>query len=543
MFDYIIVGAGSAGCVLANRLSENPNINVCLLEAGPATNHVAVTTPAYMWVLMMMKSINWMYDTKPEQKLKGRRLYWPRAKMMGGCSSSNAMVYTRGNPKDYDHWQALGNQGWSYKDMLAYFKKAEGQKQLRNEFHGHQGPLNVEYLKNYKTINDAFYKAASNNGIRYNDDFNGAEQEGVGPYQVTQKNGRRWSTYEAYIKPVRKRKNLTILTKAMVRKVIMEGDRAVGIEYERKGKRKKIEASQEVILSGGAINSPQLLMLSGIGDKEQLKKHNIPVVCHLPGVGKNLQDHLDVTFVDRCKRWATHGIHVDQVITTFTDLFNYYVRGTGRLASNGTESGGFTKSSSKEDIPDLQYHFTAVELRNHGRDITALLGHAYSLHVCYLRPKSRGEVTLASANPKDKVDIQANYLDHPEDLEKLALGAKQALTLLRDSSFDQYRKGPKTPHSDVKTDEQIKDYIRERAESVYHPVGTCKMGQDDMAVVDSQLKVHGVKGLRVVDASIMPTIVGANTNAPTIAIGEKAAEMVLADYGFNERLMDRVSNS
>lgn len=533
-YDYVIVGGGSAGCVLANRLSENPDVTVALVEAGPESNHLAISTPAYMWMLMKMKSINWSYNTRSEPNLNRRSLFWPRGKMMGGCSSSNAMVYTRGHPSDYDHWQSLGNIGWSFQDMLPYFKKSENQENHHNEFHGRGGLLNVMNLKQYKKINEAFYSAGQACGYEFNADFNGAQQEGVGPYQVTQKNGRRWSTYEAYVKPIKQRQNLTILSNATVTKIEVNEGAAQGVSYIRRSKwcrssRGFLTAKREVILSGGAINSPQLLKLSGIGPADELKQHNIPVVVDLPGVGENLQDHLDITLVDKCKKWATHGIHVDQVVTTFTDLFQYYVRGTGRLASNGTESGGFIKSSPEEPIPDLQLHFTAIELRNHGRDITALLGHAYSLHVCHLRPKSRGRVCLKSADPMEKADIYANYLSHPDDIKKLVQGARAAIEILNAHAFEPYRDKALTQHDKLISDTDIEHFIRQRAESIYHPVGTCKMGIDEWAVVDDQLKVKGVRQLRVVDASIMPTIVGSNTNAPTIAIAEKAAEMILYD--------------
>lgn len=529
MFDYIIIGGGSAGCVLANRLSENPEIKVCLLEAGSSDWHPAVKVPAYLFVLMFGKKFNWGYHTQKEKSLQQRELFWPRGKMLGGCSSSNAMIYTRGHSSDYDHWESLGNKGWGYNDILPYFKKSQHQERGSNFYHGVNGPLNVADVSEYSEISQVFLNAGQEVGYDFNPDFNGKQQEGVGPYQVTQKKGRRCNTAYAYLKPIKKRKNLTIITHAHVTKINLESNKVTGLQYERKGKTISLKANKEVIVSAGAINSPQVLMLSGIGPKSELDKHNIPVQIDLPGVGENLQDHLDIIMSTRCKKPATRGISWDQVYTTFTDLFNFYGRNTGRLASNGNEVGGFVKSTDQESIPDLQFHFASVQLKNHGRDISALFGHAYSLHVCNLRPKSRGKITLNSTHPQDAVNIQANYLDHPEDMEKMLLGFKANKTLLSSQAFEGYRGKPFDGFDKLTTDDSIEQYIRRHAESVYHPVGTCKMGDDDMAVVDASLKVHGIKGLRVVDASIMPTIVGANTNAPTIAIAEKAADMIIAE--------------
>lgn len=527
MFDYIIVGGGSAGCVLANRLSENPSNKVCLLEAGPSDWHPAVKVPAYLFILMFGKTFNWAYHTQKEKHLKQRKLFWPRGKMLGGCSSSNAMIYTRGHASDYDHWEKLGNKGWSYNNILPYFKKAQHQERGADEYHGVSGPLNVADVSEYSGISQVFLKAGQEVGYEYNPDFNGKQQEGVGPFQVTQKKGRRCNTAQAYLKPIKQRKNLKIITHAHVTKLDIESGRVTGLQYERKGKKSILIAHKEVIISAGAINSPQVLMLSGIGPKQELEKHNIPVKVDLPGVGENLQDHLDVIMSTRCKKHVTRAISWDQIYTTFTDLFNFYGRNTGRLASNGNEVGGFVKSNDQESIPDLQFHFASVQLKDHGRDIRALLGHAYSLHVCNLRPKSRGRITLNSSNPLDGVNIQANYLEHPEDMEKMVQGFKASKALLNAQAFDVYRGKTFEGFDELETDEEIKQYIRHHAESIYHPVGTCKMGQDEMSVVDAELNVHGIKGLRVVDASIMPTIVGANTNAPTIAIAEKAADIIL----------------
>ena len=529
IYDYVIVGGGSAGCVLAERLSINENISVCLIEAGPKDSHPAIHVPVGLLWMMFSKKMNWHINTQPEKQLFGRKLFWPRGKMLGGCSSSNAMIYTRGHASDYDHWEKLGNKGWSYNNILPYFKKAQHQERGADEYHGVSGPLNVADVSEYSGISQVFLKAGQEVGYEYNPDFNGKQQEGVGPFQVTQKKGRRCNTAQAYLKPIKQRKNLKIITHAHVTKLDIESGRVTGLQYERKGKKSILIAHKEVIISAGAINSPQVLMLSGIGPKQELEKHNIPVKVDLPGVGENLQDHLDVIMSTRCKKHVTRAISWDQIYTTFTDLFNFYGRNTGRLASNGNEVGGFVKSNDQESIPDLQFHFASVQLKDHGRDIRALLGHAYSLHVCNLRPKSRGRITLNSSNPLDGVNIQANYLEHPEDMEKMVQGFKASKALLNAQAFDVYRGKTFEGFDELETDEEIKQYIRHHAESIYHPVGTCKMGQDEMSVVDAELNVHGIKGLRVVDASIMPTIVGANTNAPTIAIAEKAADLILAE--------------
>jgi choline dehydrogenase-like flavoprotein len=496
--------------------------------------------------MMHSKVLNWHFYTQSEPELYGRKLFWPRGRVLGGCSSSNAMCYTRGHPNDYDVWEKLGNPDWSYKDVLPYFKRAENQERGASDFHGIGGPLNVADIRTPNVLTQVFIEAAAQTGIPRNADFNGEEQEGVGLFQLTQKGGRRWSTAAGYLKMAIDRPNLTVITNAHARRVLFEGKTAVGVEYQRDGRIEQVRAAREVILSAGAIQSPQLLMLSGVGDQNHLASMQIPVVAHLPGVGKNLQDHIDVIVVHTCTQPVSWGITRRNVLRGGWEFVRYWRSGTGMLTTNAAEGCSFAKSAPDEPIPDLQLHFTPVRLSRHGHDLRFLIGDGYSLHICNLRPKSRGEIRLASSDPLAKPEIFANYLTHPDDMERMIRGVKLVRKILAAPAFDRYRGKEIVPESPLESDEDIRRFIRQRAETIYHPVGTCRMGNDPMAVVDAELRVHGVQGLRVVDASIMPLLPGANTNAPTVMIAEKASDMIKRARhpdGFANVLLEQSSSS
>jgi len=528
MYDYVIVGAGSAGCVLAARLSEDADVKVCLLEAGPADSHPLIHMPLGIMWMMRSKVLNWNFYTRSEPELNGRSLFWPRGRTLGGSSSSNAMCYMRGHPSDYDRWEKLGNPGWSFRDLLPYFKRSQNQERGASDLHGVGGPLNVADLRHPNVLSRTFIQAGIQAGLPFNDDFNGVEQEGVGLFQVTQKNGRRCSAAASYLKQAKNRPNLTVITGAHARHVLFEGKRAAGVEYVKDGKIEQVRASGEVLLSAGAIQSPQLLMLSGVGERAQLEAARIAVHTELPGVGKNLQDHLDVIVTDSCRKAVSWGITVKNILMGAWNLLNYALRGNGVFTTNGAEGCGFAKSAPEEAIPDLQFHFSPARLSRHSLDLGFMVGEGYSLHVCNLRPRSRGEIRLNGADPYDNPDIRPNYLSDPDDMERMVRGVRLARKIMAAPAFDLYRGATLRPDGPCNTDVEVRQFVRQRAETIYHPVGTCKMGSDPLAVVDAQLRVHGVQGLRVVDASIMPELVGGNTNAPVIMIAEKASDMIKA---------------
>ena len=527
MFDYIIVGAGSAGCVLANRLSEDPTAKVCLIEAGPPDTSPLIKMPMGIIALMRSKKLNWQFYTEPQPHLNGRRLFWPRGKTLGGSSAMNAMIYTRGHPGDYDQWAKLGNKGWAWKDVLPLFKRLQNQERGGDDFHGVGGPLNVTDLRSPNPLSAVFVEAASQAQFPHNDDFNGAEQEGVGFYQVTQKDGQRWSSARAFLPPAKTRPNLLIATGARATGVLFKGKRAVALALKWNGKPHTIEARKEIILCGGAINSPQLLLLSGVGAKRELDRHGIDLVHELPGVGRNLQDHLDITLVQTSPRSTSYGFSIPGAVKTVRALVEYWRDGRGMLTSNYAESGGFVRTTPDQPVPDVQFHFLPAMIDQHG--LNTLWGHGYSCHVCGLRPKSRGHIGLKSADPMDDPLIEPNYLSHEEDLDVMVKGFRAARQVFAAPAFDRYRGREMFPGEEIQGLWEIQAFIRERAETIYHPVGSCKMGADDMAVVDDRLRVRGLEGLRVIDASVMPTIVGGNTNAPTMMIAEKGADMILED--------------
>ena len=522
-FDYVIVGAGSAGCVLANRLSANKDCKVLLIEAGSSDWNPLIHMPAGIAKLVNIKSLNWGYNTEPEPYLNKRKMYWPRGKVLGGSSSINAMCYCRGHKKDYDLWQSLGNDRWSYEDVLPYFIRSENNHRIKNQYHGNSGPLNVSDLKHHNTLSDTFLSACQQKGYAITNDFNGEHQRGFGFYQVTQSNGSRNSSAQAYLSPVKSRDNLTVWTKTYCQKITLKDNKATGVEVIRKGKTILVNASQEVLLSGGALNSPHLLMLSGIGEAQHLELHDIKVKQNLKGVGQNLQDHLDVCLVQRCSKNITY----DRLNELKAGL-QYMLFKSGPATSNIAETGGFLKTDiNNEEWPDLQFHFVPAILDDHGRAKTQ--GNGYTLHMCYLRPESRGRLELASNNPTQPIKIFANYLSQSNDLKYMKKGFEIQREIFSAAAFDEFREPEIFPGEEVQTESQIEQFIRNKAESIYHPVGTCKMGSDEDAVVDDKLKVHGIENLRVIDASIMPNLVSGNTNAPTMMIAEKISASILSN--------------
>jgi len=523
MYDYIIIGAGSAGCVLANRLSEDPDVRVLLIEAGPRDWHPFIHMPAGLAKLVANKRLNWDYGTAPEPQLDNRVLWWPRGKVLGGSSSINAMCYIRGTQADYDGWAAQGATGWDWAGVLPYFRRSEGNARGADDLHGGDGPLCVSDPRHVNVLSEAFVTAGEQAGLPRNRDFNGPVQEGVGLYQVTQRDGVRCSAATAYLAPVRARGNLTVHTGAMVSRITVEHGRATGVVYTHLGKAFHQPAAREVLLCGGAINSPQLLMLSGIGPAAELRRHGIAIAHDAPSVGANLQDHLDICTL----RHATQRVTYDRVGDARI-AFDYYLRGRrGAGTSNIAEAGGFARSTlAPDDRADIQFHFVPAMLDDHGRH--RLPGDGYTLHACFLRPRSRGRITLASNRAGDKPRIEANYLSDPDgfDLRMMVECAKWSRTLFAQQAFDPYRGAPIFPTRDDLTDRELVEFIRAKAETVYHPVGSCRMGADAEAVVDPELRVRGIDGLRVVDASVMPTLPGGNTNAPTIMIAERAADLL-----------------
>ncbi|MEN1727092.1 MAG: choline dehydrogenase [Pseudomonadota bacterium] len=525
-YDYIIVGAGSAGCVLAHRLSADPSVKVLLLEAGPRDWNPFIHMPAGLAKLVNFKSLNWNYETEPEPNLNNRKLYWPRGRVLGGSSSINAMCYSRGHRSDYDDWASLGNPGWGWTDVLPYFMRSQDQERGASDLHGAGGPLSVSDLSFTNPLSEVFIEAAGQAGFTRNNDFNGHAQRGAGFYQVTQRDGRRCSTAAGYLKPVRSRPNLTVMTGAMTLGLTFSGsDRVRGVRYARRGISRTAVADREVLLAAGAINSPQLLMLSGIGDPRLLVAAGARVRHDLPQVGQNLQDHLDICTLTRCSQPVTY----DQLNDLKQELrvgLKYFLHHEGEGTSNIAEAGAFLVSGrGRTDRPDVQMHFVPALLDDHGRN--RLPGDGYTVHACQLRPESRGHLALKSTDPREPIAIHANYLSAPEDLEMMLECVRLSRDILHQPAFKPFRAHEIFPGNEVTSREGLIDFIRTKAESIYHPVGTCRMGVDADAVVDPELRVRGLDGLRVIDASIMPTLVGGNTNAPTVMIAEKASDLIL----------------
>ncbi len=534
--DFVIVGGGSAGAVIASRLSEKSKYKVCLLEAGGWGSNLLFRAPAGGLLMLRDKPKfnNWTFHTTPQKGLNNRRGYQPRGKALGGSSAINAMIYIRGQKEDYDSWAKEGNNGWSWNEVLPFFKKAENNENRSEEFHGNLGPLEVSNQKAAKPISHAYIEACANSQVRIRDDFNTGDNEGAGFWQSTifhseNKNGQRCSTAAAYLLPyVEKRKNLEIITKANVIRIIFDGKKAVGLEYMHQGKKKKIRAHKEVILSAGSFMSPTILQRSGIGALDDIKPHGIKLIHELPGVGKNLQDHIDFNFCFKTNDKNTLGFSPGGFLKILGETVKWLTHGNSMISSTLSEAGGFLKTDQSLDRPDIQHHFVIGLIDDHLRKLH--YGYGYSCHVCLLRPYSRGTVSLASAEYKDAPLINPNFLNDNRDVDSLIKGAKITQNILNTPPLKKYQKREiYGVHSNL-TDKEWEQHIRNRADTIYHPVGTCKMGKDPLAVVDTSLKIRGLNNIRVADASIMPSITSGNTNAPTIMIGEKCATMIMDDH-------------
>ncbi len=524
-YDYIIVGAGSAGCVLANRLSEDTNNKVLLLETGGSDKSIFIKMPTALSIPMNTDKYAWQFHTQPEPYLDNREMHCPRGKVLGGSSSINGMVYVRGHAKDFDEWQQHGANGWDYQSCLPYFKKAESFYLGENAHRGGTGPLGVNNGNEMQNpLYTTFIKAGVEAGYAHTDDYNAAQQEGFGPMHMTVKDGVRSSASREYLDPVKSRSNLTVITRALAQKVILEGKKATGIEYTVNGTLKTAHATKDVVLSAGPIGSPHILQLSGIGDKAILEEAGVEVKHHLPGVGQNLQDHLEFYFQYKCKQPITLNGKLGLISKGLIGA-KWLLTRKGLGATNHFESCAFIRSKPDVEWPDIQYHFLPAAMRYDGR--SAFAGHGFQVHVGHNKPKSRGSVTIQSANPEQPPKILFNYLQHKDDIEGFRACVRLTRDIIEQSAFDDYRDEEIQPGKHIQTDEEIDAFVRQAVESAYHPSCSCKMGEDDMAVVNSNTQVHGIEGLRVVDSSIFPTVPNGNLNAPTIMVAEKAADLIL----------------
>ncbi|MEH2480824.1 choline dehydrogenase [Nitrobacteraceae bacterium AZCC 2146] len=526
-FDYIIVGAGSAGCVLANRLSASGKNSVLLLEAGPKDRNIWIHVPLGYGKLFKDKTVNWMYQTEPEPGLDGRTVFQPRGKVLGGSSSINGLLYVRGQHEDYDRWRQLGNSGWGYDDVLPYFKKAEDQQRGGDAFHGAGGPLPVSDWRHADPLSEAFIAAAAETGLPFNPDFNGASQEGVGMFQTTTRRGRRASTAVAYLRPALRQGRLRVETSALAQRILFEGRRAVGVEYKRDGIARTARARKEVLVSSGAYNSPQLLQLSGVGPADLLRQHGIDVVMEAPGVGHDLQDHMQVRMVMRCAQKITLNDVVNHPLRKIWMGLRYAAFRTGPLTIAAGTAGAFFKTSPRLATPDIQIHFLPFSTDKMGEALHSYSG--FSASVCQLRPESRGSLRIRSADPSVPPEIRINYLATEVDRTANVEGLKILRQMLHAPALRPFVTEEVEPGAKVMSDEELLAYCRQRGSTIYHPTSTCRMGNDSLAVVDQRLRVRGIEGLRVIDGSIMPDLVSGNTNAAIIMIAEKASEMILAD--------------
>jgi choline dehydrogenase len=526
-FDYIIVGAGSAGCVLANRLTADGKYSVLLLEAGPKDTNLWIHVPLGYGKLFKAKTVNWMYQTEPEPGLDGRSIFQPRGKVLGGSSSINGLLYVRGQHEDYDRWRQRGNSGWGFDDVLPYFKKAENQQRGADDYHGGDGPLPVSDLGHPDPLSAAFIAAAAESGLPLNPDFNGAAQEGAGFFQTTTRHGRRASTAVAYLRPAKGRKNLQVETSALAQRILFDGRRAVAVEYRKAGVKRTARARKEILVSSGAYNSPQLLQLSGVGPGDLLRKHGIGVVLDAPGVGNDLQDHMQVRIVMSCTKKITLNDIINHPLRRMLAGVHYAALRKGPLTIAAGTSGAFFKTSPRLASPDIQIHFLPFSTDKMGEKLHSFSG--FSASVCQLRPESRGSLRIKSADPAVAPEIRINYLATETDRTANVEGLKILRKILQAPALKPYVVEEVEPGVKVATDEELLSFCRQRGSTVYHPTSTCRMGNDPLAVVDQRLKVRGIEGLRVIDASVMPDLVSGNTNAPVIMIAEKASDMILQD--------------
>ncbi len=528
-FDYIVVGAGSAGAVMAGRLSEDPDTRVLLLEAGPSDNSFWIHLPIGYGKTMWSKKYNWCFNTDPDPNMNNREIYWPRGKTLGGCSSINGLIYVRGQREDYDHWDSLGNKGWSYDECLPYFIRSERNQRGASEYHGAEGPLSVSDIGAKNTLIESFIAGANEIGVPTTDDFNGATQEGAGYYQLTTWGGWRWSTAKGYLKPARSRSNLHVETEAQASGLILEGTKVVGVRYRQKGIDKEARASGEVLMCAGAIQSPQLLQLSGIGPAALLEEHGIPVVKDLPGVGENLQDHLQIRLTFEANIPTTND-DLNSLIGQAKLGMQWLFTRSGPLAVGINQGGCFMRSLPEEAAtPDIQFHVATLSADMAGGDVHKFSG--FTLSICQLRPESRGYVRIKSSDPFEPPSMQPNYLDTDLDRRTAVAGMKSARAIANSAAMSPYVKREVKPGIEADTDEALLEYCRNHGATIFHPSGTCKMGTDDdpMAVLDERLRVRGVQNLRVIDCSAMPTLVSGNTNGPIVMMAEKAVDMIRED--------------